>query len=112
MYLVVSETTPNLVVPKPHCMFSQEIFKKILRCGFQLEHLDFIYMGYDLDIRTCKKSPSYCDVQLRVGITTIVTKQSSTAPQIKNSAFPFNKHVTLERFHQQIIAMISVIVKV
>lgn len=55
---------------------------------------------------------SYCDVQLRVGITTIVTKQSSMAPQVQNSASLFNKRVTLERLYQQVIAIISVIVKV
>lgn len=47
MCLVVSETTPNAVVPKSYCMlFSQEIFKKHLDVASNLN----IWISFTWDV--------------------------------------------------------------
>lgn len=70
--------------PNFYCMLESQIFK-ICKCGFKLEHSSSIDRRCDLDIWACKHSTNDFNVQLNVGVTIVVIKQSPTASQVQNS---------------------------
>lgn len=95
IYHVVWETTPNAVVSKYFsACWNHSRSLKIFQCGLKLEHSSSIDERCDLYIGTCKHSTNDFNVQLNVGITKIVIKQSPKASHVQNSFFIYSGKVT------------------